>query len=170
MKTKVITTLLAVLLLTPGFAEDVVPPAFRIAVEVTVPDHDLKERITMYLRNELRRLGDVEVTSDNPDFKIYSMVTEVRTSTGGRIAYVLGTSVASFFPDGYFDSILDNKLRNAADVSRKLEAVTVYRNQFLSVSGPTEADLIETVTNSVAKLNTHILEPERQAEYAATEP
>ena len=117
----------------------------------------------MYLRNELRDLGDVEVTSENPDFKVYSTITEVRTSTGGRIAYVLGTSITSFFPDGYFDSILSENLINADEVSQKLEAVTVYRNQFLSVSGPSEADLIETVTNSVAKLNVHILEPERKS-------
>jgi len=115
----------------------------------------------MYLRNELRGLGDVEITSENPDFKVYSMITEVRTSTGGRIAYVLGTTITSFFPDGYFDSILSEKLRNVDEVSQKLEALTVYRNQFLSVSGPSEAHLIETVTNSVAKLNVHILEPER---------
>lgn len=51
----------------------------------------------------------------------------------------------------------------ADEVSQKLEAVTVYRNQFLSVSGPSEADLIETVTNSIAKLNIHILEPERKS-------
>ena len=164
MKTRVVAVLLAALLIAPAFADDSPPPAFRIAIEVTVADEDLRNRIAMYLRNELRSLGDVEVTSENPDFKVYSMVTEVRTSTGGRIAYVLGTSITSFFPDGYFDSILSENLRNADEVSQKLEALTVYRNQFLSVSGPSEADLIETVTNSVAKLNIHFLEPERKAD------
>lgn len=77
------------------------------------------------------------------------------------MAYVLGISITSFFPDGCLDSILNNNLTNADEVAQKLEAVTVYRNQFLSVSGPFEANLIETVTNSVAKLNAHILEPER---------
>lgn len=164
MKTIIVAALLAAFLIAPTFADDTPAPAFRIAVEVTVSNEDLKKRITMYLRNELRGLGDVEVTSENPDFKIYSMVTEVRTGAGGRIAYVLGTSVTSFFPDGYFDSILSENLGNADEISQKLEAVTVYRNQFLSVSGPSEANLIETVANSVAKLNAHVLEPERKSD------
>ncbi|MCH9694537.1 MAG: hypothetical protein K0U72_08515 [Gammaproteobacteria bacterium] len=142
-------------------ANDATPPAFKVAIEVTVSDQELRDRVSMYLRNELRSLGDVEVTSDNPDYKLYTMVTEVRSKTGGRIAYVLGTSIVSFFPDGYFDSVLSARLRNADEVARRLEEVTVYRNQFLSVSGPSEAHLIETVTNSVAKLNAHVLEPER---------
>jgi len=131
---------------------------------VTVADEDLSDRVSMYLRNELRGLGDVEVTAENPDYKLYAMVSEMRTSTGGRIAYILGMSVTSYFPDGYFGSILSEKLKNADVISRKLEAINVYRNQFLSVSGPTEANLIETVSNSVGKLNTHILEPARNSE------
>lgn len=150
------------LVIAPAFADDTPAPVFRIAIEVTVPDDDLRDRIAMYLRNELRRLGDVEVTSENPDYKLYAMVMEMRTSAGGRMAYVLGISITSFFPDGYFDSILNENLTNADEVAQKLEEVTVYRNQFLSVSGPSEANLIETVTNSVAKLNAHILEPERR--------
>jgi hypothetical protein len=137
---------------------------FKVATEVTVSDEDLRDRISMYLRNELRALGDVEVTADNPDYKLYVMATEVKTKTGGRIAYVLGTSIVGFFPDGYFDSILSERLSNADEVSQRLEEVTVYKNQFISVSGPSEANLIQTVTNSVAKLNVHILEPERNTE------
>ncbi|MDJ0910461.1 MAG: hypothetical protein QNI99_14785 [Woeseiaceae bacterium] len=164
MKASVSTVLLAVFLVTPVFAEDPppAPAAFRIAIEVTVPDEDLRDRTAMYLRNELRGLGDVEVTSENPDYKVYAMVTEVRTAAGNRYAYVLGISITTFFPDGYFDSILNPNLLNAEEVSRQLEAVTVYRNQFQSVSGPNEADLIETVVSSIAVFNTHVLEPERQ--------
>ncbi len=163
MRASLLAALLTTLPVAPAFADDPQPAAFRVDIEVTVSDEDLRDRIAKYLRNELRGLGDVEVTSDNPDFKVYSMVSEVRTNTGGRIAYVLGTSITSFFPDGYFDSILNKNLKNADEVAQKLEAVTVYRNQFISVSGPTEADLIETVKNSVATLNKHILEPERQS-------
>ena len=164
MMTRAVAILLVTFVVAPTYADDTAPPAFRIAIEVTVPDDDLRKRITMYLRNELRGLGDVEVTSDNPGYKLYAMVTEVRTNPGGRLAYVLGISVVSFFPDGYFDSILSDKPVNADEVSQKLEEVTVYRNQFLSVSGPSEANLIETVVNSVAKLNAHMLEPERNSD------
>jgi hypothetical protein len=164
MKTRMLAIVCAMFLAEPTFSDDAVPPAFRIAIEVTVSDEDLRDRIAMYLRNELRSLGDVEITSENPDFKLYAMVTEVRTDSGGRIAYVLGISVTSFFPDGYFDTILSASLKNADEISQKLEAIAVYRNQFLSVSGPSEANLIETVTNSVAKLNVHILEPQRNSD------
>ena len=93
-----------------------------------------------------------------------AVADDTPTSAGGRMAYVLGISITSFFPDGYFDSILNDNLTNADEVAQKLEEITVYRNQFLSVSGPSEANLIETVTNSVAKLNAHILEPERRVD------
>ena len=85
MKTSVLAFLLAAFLVAPVFADDSRPAAFRIAIEATVPDEDLRDRIA------------------------------------------------------------------------------IYRNQFLSVSGPSEADLIETVTNSITKLNIHILEPERKS-------
>ncbi len=165
MKIKVAAILLMFITVAAAFADDTPPaPVFRVAIEVTVPDEDMSKRIAMYLRNELRGLGDVEVTSENPDYKIYAMVTAVRTATGARLAYVLGVSITSFFPDGYFDSILSDNLANADEVSRKLDQVAVYRNQFLSVSGPSEADLIETVTSSVAKLNAHIFQPERNTD------
>ncbi|MEM7433429.1 MAG: hypothetical protein AAF351_16010 [Pseudomonadota bacterium] len=161
MTLKVITAIIGALFVVSALADETAPAAFRVDVEVTVPDEDLRERVAVYLRSELRGLGDVEVTSENPDFKIYSMVSEVKTSTGDRIAYVLGTSITSFFPDGYFDSVLDNRMSNVDEVARLLEAVTVYRNQFISVSGPNEVDLLETAANSVATFNAHILEPER---------
>lgn len=145
-------------------ADEKQSPRFRIAVEVSVSDEDLRERVAMYIRNELRRLGDVEVTPDDPDFKIYAMVMEMKTSANERIAYILGLSIASFFPDGYFDSILREDLMNSGEVAQKLESLTVYENQFLSLAGPTEANLIEVVTNSISKLDAHILSPERPAE------
>ena len=142
------------------FAEDTPEPAFRVALEVSLRDEDLKERVSKYLRNELRALGDVEVSAENPDYKLYVMLTEMHAG-GGRIAYVLGISVTSFFPDGYFDTILRQDLSNADEVSRLLEAVPVYEHQFLSLAGPSEDNLIETVTSSIANLNTHVLEPKR---------
>lgn len=78
-----------------------------------------------------------------------------------RTAIVLGISVTSFFPDGHFDTILREDLANAKEVSSLLEAVPVYEHQFLSLAGPSEANLIETVTSSIAQLNTHVLEPKR---------
>ena len=146
---------------TSVFAQDdPPPPAFRVALEVSLRDEDLKERVSKYLRNELRALGDVEVSAENPDYKLYVMLTEMRAG-GGRVAYVLGISVTSFFPDGYFDTILRKDLSNAREVSSLLEAVPVYEHQFLSLAGPSEANLIETVTSSIAQLNTHVLQPKR---------
>ena len=54
-------TLLA-LAASPASAQEKAGPVFRIDYEVNVPDEAAKERIGMYLRNELRSLGDVEVT------------------------------------------------------------------------------------------------------------
>ncbi len=86
----------------PVLADERPAATFRIAIEVTVSDDELKGRVAKYFRNELRRLGDVEVTTENPHFKIYALVSQMRTDRSTRIAYILGTSVTSFFPDGYF--------------------------------------------------------------------
>lgn len=134
MKT-VMIMMLAVLMITPATADDEVLPRFRIAVEVTVTDDDLRERVTGYLTRELQDLRDVSVTLEDPDYKLYAMVMQVRTSDDRRMAYVLAVSVAGFFPDGYFDSILRDDLANADEIKERLGEVTVYRNQFMSLAG-----------------------------------
>lgn len=164
MMKQLVFVLLTTLILSPAIAEETPTKAFRVAIEVTVPDDELQDRVAMYLRNELRSLGDVEVTDDNPDFKLFAMVTEMKSSTGGRIAYVLGISITRFFPDGYVDSIISAHLSNVREVAGKLEALAIYENQFISVAGAREADLIKTVTNSVARINAHILQPQRNTE------
>lgn len=164
MRSELLVALLAITWTGAVLADEEAAATFRIAIEVTVADEDVKERVTMYFRNELRGLGDVEVTADKPHFRIYAVVSEIRTDRTTRIAYVLGTSVTTFFPKGYFDTILNKSLLNAAEVSARLEEVPVYENQFISTAGPTEANLIETVVNSVARLNAHVLQPRRSTE------
>jgi hypothetical protein len=145
---------------SPTIADDTPPPGFRVALEVTTRDDDARERVTKYLRNELRGLGDVAVTAEDPDYKLYVVLTEMRAG-GGRIAYVLTISATSFFPDGYFDTILRTDLANTDEVLQRLQEVPVYEHQFVSLAGPTEAHLIETVTSSIINLNTYLLEPRR---------
>lgn len=161
MKITMTMVLLALLPVVSAIAEDEVPPNFRIAVEVTVTNNDLRERVTGYLTRELQNLRDVAVTSEDPDYKLYAMVMQVRTSDDRRMAYVLGVSVAGFFPDGYFDSILREDLANAEEIKQRLGEVTVYRNQFMSLAGPTEENLQQVAKNVVTKLNYHVLRPER---------
>jgi len=158
------TILCLVLAAASVLADDTPPPAFRVALDVSVRGDDARERVSMYLRNELRGLGDVEVTSDNPDFKLFVVLTEMRSGRDNLMAYVLAISVTRFFPDGYFDTIFRGDLANIDEISRLLEAVPVYERQFVSLAGPTEANLIETVTNSIANFNTHVLDPERQGD------
>lgn len=148
------------LAVSPTLADATPPPSFRVALEVTTRDDDAREQVTKYLRNELRDIGDVAVTADDPDYKLFVVLTEMRAG-GERIAYVLTISAASFFPDGYFETILRNDLANTDEVLQRLNEVPVYEHQFVSLAGPTEAHLIETVTSSIAKVNTYLLEPTR---------
>lgn len=170
MNNKAIALALAALVALPATAQDDVEHVFRIAYEVSIPDEDAKKRVGMYVRNELRNLGDVAVTDEDPDYKLYVMVLEMKSERGTRLAYVLGISVTSYFPDGYFNTVLDDRLRNIGDVAARLEEVPVYEQQLMSVSGPGEAHLIETVAGAIGKLNRHILQPQRQATRDAEEP
>ena len=175
MKNTIVALILLALAAFPAFAQDEVATeptaaAFRIAYEVNIADEDAKERIGMYLRNELRNLGDVEVTDENPDYKLFVMTMEMNSERGNRMAYILGISVASFFPDGYFNTVLDDRLSNVGEVARSLEAVPVYEQQLMSLAGPEEAHLIQTVSSSIAQLNRHVLEPKRQARRKAEAP
>ncbi len=163
MRIKASILTLAVLVAFPVTAEEVVEPAFRIDYEVSVPDEDAKKRVGMYIRNELRSLGDVVITDENPDYKLYVMVLEMASERGTRLAYVLGISVTSYFPDGYFNTVLDDRMSNVGEVAARLDEVPVYEQQLMSVSGPEEAHLIETVAGSIRQLNRHVLEPKRQA-------
>lgn len=161
MSNRLATLCLTLLAAAPLMADDAVEPRYRIAVEVTEVDENLRERVAGYLATELQALDDVEVTSENPDYKLYAMVMQVRTSDGKRMAYVLGTSVVTFFPDGYFDTILSSKLKNGREVNRRLQDVTVYKNQFMSLAGPSEENLQDIAKNVVAKFDVWILGPER---------
>ena len=171
MKNTTMALIVAILAAFPAIAQDDdVEPAFRIAYEVSVPDEDARERIGMYVRNELRNLGDVAITDENPDYKLYVMILEMNSERGTRLAYVLGISVTSYFPDGYFNTVLDDRIRNVQEVAARLEEVPVYEQQLMSVAGPEEAHLIETVAGSIRQLDRHILEPKRQARQNAVSP
>ncbi len=170
MKNTIAALLIMAVAALPAFAEEEAEPAFRIAYDVNAPDEEAKERIGMYLRNELRNLGDVEVTDENPDYKLYAMVMEMNSERGNRMAYILGISVTSFFPDGYFDTVLDDRMSNVREVAQRLEEVPVYEQQLMSIAGPEEAHLIQTVSNSMAQLNRHVLEPRRKARQSAVAP
>jgi len=145
----------------PALAEDTPAPQTRVAIEVSTRVEGAAERVTKYMRNELVALGDVVVTDEDPDYKLYVVLTEMRAG-GGRIAYVLTMSVTSYFPDGYFDTILRKDLRNAVEVQRRLEEVPVYEHQFVSLAGPKEAHLIQTATSLVSNMNQYMLEPRRK--------
>jgi len=170
MKNTIVALTLLIASAIPAFAQEEAGPAFRIAYDVNVPDEEARERIGMYLRNELRNLGDVEVTDENPDYKLFVMVMEMNSERGNRMAYILGISVASFFPDGYFNTVLDDRINNVGEVAQRLEEVPVYEQQLMSLAGPEEAHLITTVANSIAQLNRHVLEPKRQAKRKAEAP
>ena len=170
MRIRLATICIALIAASPLPADENVDPQFRIAVEVTEVDEDLRERVAGYLATELQELGDVEVTAENPDYKLYAMVMQVRTSDGKRMAYVLGISVVTFFPDGYFDTILSSKLKNGREVNRRLQEVTVYKNQFMSLAGPSEENLQDIAKNVVTKFNAWILGPGRNKVAEATSP
>ena len=170
MRRAIVVLALMLLAAMQAFAQEETAPVFRIAYDVNVPDKDAKERIGMYLRNELRNLGDVEITDENPDYKLFVMVMEMNSERGNRMAYILGISVASFFPDGYFNTVLDDRISNVGEVARRLEEVPVYEQQLMSLAGPEEAHLIQTVSNSIAQLNRHVLEPQRQPKVKADAP
>ena len=121
MKNSVMAMVIGVLVAVPVMAEEAAEPAFRIAYEVSIADEDARERVGMYIRNELRNLGDVAVNDENPDYKLYVMVLEMNSERGNRLAYVLGISVTSYFPTGYFNSVLDDRLRNIQEVAARLE-------------------------------------------------
>ena len=161
MKNMMMALLLSLLVALPAAAQDEVAPAFRITYEVSAANEDARERVGMYIRNELRNLGDVEITDEDPDYKLYVMVLEMSSERGTRLAYVLGISVTSFFPDGYFNTVLDDRINNVQEVAARLEEVPVYEQQLMSVSGPEEANLIETVAGSILQLSRYVLEPKR---------
>lgn len=114
----------------------------------------------MYARNELRGLGDVEVTDDNPDYTLFFRVIEMKAGEH-TVGHVVGIAVVSYFPDGYFESILNPRLTNADEVAAKLESVNVFEHQLLSVAGSKEADLIQAIVNAISTFDRGVLERER---------
>lgn len=162
-RTVLTVALLFVLAALPAQAQEAEPqPArFQIRIVVDLPDEGLAERVSMYARNELRGIEDVELTEENPDYSLFFRVIEMKAGEH-TIGHVLGVAVVSYFPDGYFDSVLDPRMRNAGEVAAKLEAVNVFEHQLLSVAGSREADVVQAVVNAIATFNRGVLQPKRK--------
>lgn len=157
------TALIVAIAAAPIHAQEAEPePAeFQIRIVVDLPDEDLAERVAMYARNELRGLGDVAIAEENPDYTLFFRVIEMKAGEH-TIGHVVGIAVVSYFPDGYFKSIVNPRLRNADEVTAKLEAVNVFEHQLLSVAGSKEADLIQAIANAIATFNRGVLQPKRE--------
>ena len=92
---KAFFVILTLLIIAPSVqAQDSNP--FRVSVVVSA-DGSTKSRVESFISRELRSLGDVVVTNDNPEWTFSIVVIEPKLENGRRVGIVLSTVILRRF-------------------------------------------------------------------------
>ena len=68
-------------------------------------EETLQERIASYVSHELRQLGDVRETSENPEMTINILAMEIHNNGGDEVGIAISTVVSQPFPKWIFKYI-----------------------------------------------------------------
>lgn len=135
---------------------------FRVAIEVSCKDQNLKAEIDRYLRNELNAFRDVDIVSKEQDRSIIVIAIKDRTTKDTE----LGFTMAVIFTKNYSLSEFKNKfsLLDKNDKSTQEYIFEKEREEFedaLILVG-SQDNLESSCRSAVFAFNHDILEPERQ--------
>jgi hypothetical protein len=132
----------------------------RIAVSVTCNDGALRSEITSFISRELRGLGDVDITDDNPSFKISVVAMSVKMQNGYDAGYAFSVIITS--PLGDWSWALSDKLNSQAkaSIAQLFQGHESLEDDELVVGN--NDDLRQNLTEIIAKFDANSLEPRRK--------
>lgn len=124
---------------------------FRVAVEITAKDDNVKSLIESYIKRELRSLGDVEVVKKDPHLRIEMVCIKHKSKDGDHLGYAFATA---------FTRKHSTEEWLKTDISEGLKAlltpVYVLENLYLKVGG--RESIKSSCQEIVADLDTEHIE------------
>lgn len=149
--------LVAYLLPLICFAQEIKPFSGRVSVSVSASDN-IKGEIESYISRELRSLGDIVVTDDNPRW-ILSIVALESTTKGG---YKSGIELSIVILEPFDNSYLLNQVNETSKelISTMTSGLHSYSGHWLRVGSP--EDLRSICNGIVADFDTQHIKPSRE--------
>jgi hypothetical protein len=141
------------------FAEDTLIFNGRVSVSVTADNLNVKNEIESNISRELRSLGDIIVTHDQPGWLLSIVAKETTNQRGDKTGYAISTTVLEPFQRKYMlDAVnVDDKTKDL--LFKGTANLYYYINQWISLGGP---DDLKNMCNSlVAKFDSENLKPSR---------
>lgn len=135
-------------------------PQFSARVSVGVSaDENIKGKIESYIARELRSLGDVIVTNDNPNWAIDIVALEAETRSGYKNGVNLSVVITKPFVNTFLVNQLDENYKSW--VSAATTGLCRIYAEWLRIGSP--EDLRSICNGIVADFDVHFLQPERKS-------
>jgi hypothetical protein len=120
-------------LFSPAIAEDLQPFSGRVQVSVSA-NESIKGKIESYLSRELRSLGDVVVTDDNPRWILSVVALESESKSGYKTGVDLSVVILEPFNNQFFVDMVPEKSKELA--SSMTSSLYSYSGHWLRVGAP----------------------------------
>lgn len=152
--------LLLCFLSLPAHGADPATSRHRVALHVSCENDALRSQITSFLSRELRSLGDVDITDQDPSFKILIVAIAARLKGGYEVGYAFSVIITS--PLGDWSWALSKELtpEGKMAISKILGEHESLEDHQLLVGG--FSDLRQSLTEIIASFDAKKLEPRRR--------
>lgn len=141
-------------------AEDTTAVRHRVALDVACQNDSLRTQIISFVSRELRSLRDVDITDDNPSFKISIVAIAVALKSGYEAGYAFSIVVTSPLGDWSWALAKDLKPESKAVIAKLLAEQESLEDHRLLVGS--FDNLRQDLTRFIAKFDTDKLEPRRR--------
>jgi len=164
MKNRIYILIFAFLLPIICYAQEIQPYSGRVSVSISANDN-IKGQIESYISRELRSLGDVIVTDDNPDWVLHIVALEPTSKGGNKVGIILSVVITRPFKSNGLNVLLI-VLREVKKNEREiLSSMTADLNSIASheirVGSP--EDLRNMCNSIVADFDTDQIKPFRES-------
>lgn len=137
-------------------AQELQPFSGRVSVSVSAND-DIKGKIESYISRELRSLGDIVVTDDNPRWILSIVALESTTKSGYKSGIEISVVILEPFDNSLVISQVNEKSKEF--VSTMTSGLHSFSGQWLRVGAP--EDLRSICNGIVADFDSQHIKPAR---------
>jgi hypothetical protein len=139
-----------------SLAEDLAPFSAKVSVSVTAQDN-IKGLIESYIGRELRSLGDIVVSDDNPRWIISILAIEQASRSGQKLGVVMSTAITESFDNGL---ILDKVSADRKEIVSFLTTGLCHVSGHWINTGATD-ELRLLCDQTVAQFDSSVIKPAR---------
>ena len=136
--------------------------SFRVKVKITA-DYEIENSVKSYLKRELRDLGDIILTDQNPDWELSFIAIIGKTLSGYKSGIFMSMVALETYKPAAVDHLLtqwriNDKIKE--DVKRLTIGLYSFSNHVVRIGS--EQDIKSMCSSLIANFDTNNLEPRRK--------